>query len=88
MQCCEKVVSLPESFYRLSNLKKLDFYKCEKLASLPERIGDLKNLQELDLDNCKQLLALPEGIPAHIPSSATSELRMNCHRDISSSVFA
>ena len=57
-------------------------------SPLLEGIGDLKNLRELSLEGCCTLKELPASIPAHLPLPATSELRMNCHRDISSSVFA
>ena len=77
MQYCTSVVSLPESFCRLSNLKKLNLSSYNgsgypmKLESLPERFGQLRSLVNLDLINCTQLRALPEGIPPHIlPLSA------------------
>ena len=57
MQHCTSVVSLPASFCRLSNLKKLDLsapYTSMKLESLPERFGDL-NLTEIDFSCCQQL---------------------------------
>ena len=64
MENCVNVVSLPESFCHLSNLKKLKLNgsgNVMKLASLPERFGQLRNLQTLRLWECKQLRALPAG---------------------------
>ena len=65
---CTNVVSLPESFCRLSNLKKLNLSctligESMKLESLPERFGQLRSLVILNLEGCKKLEALPEGMP-------------------------
>ena len=61
---CFQVKTLPESFCRLGNLKKLnlrgDGYNM-KLESLPERFGQLRSLVELNLFGCNKLRALPEG---------------------------
>ena len=67
MQNCTNVVCLPESFCRLSNLKKLNlsctlYGQSMKLESLPERFGQLGSLKELYLGGCTELLALPEGM--------------------------
>ena len=73
MQNCVNVVSLPESFCRLSNLKKLKLNgngEYMKLASLPERFGQLGNLRELNMEYTA-VKELPEGIMPHIlPPSA------------------
>ena len=65
MKGCTNVVSLPESFCRLSNLKKLNLSALYsnfpmKLESLPERFGDLPSLEDLDLGYC-DALAKSEG---------------------------
>ena len=68
MEDCRSVVSLPESFCRLSNLKKLnlgssDYYNPMKLESLPERFGEqLVNLTDFNLHGCVKLQELPESI--------------------------
>ena len=57
MQSCRSLVSLPESFCRLSNLKKLNLSGggyWMKLESLPERFGEL-NLTEIDFSGCTAL---------------------------------
>ena len=66
MRNCTSVVSLPSSFWRLSNLKKLDLSAERelfpmKLKSLPERFGHLKSLVELNLKCCHSLRELPAG---------------------------
>ena len=66
MQDCRSVVSLPASFCRLSNLKKLNLGSSSyrnpmKLESLPERFGQLGNLRELNMGGCKSLLSLPDS---------------------------
>ena len=66
MTDCKSVVSLPDSFCRLSNLKKLSLWDCNKLGSLPERFGQLESLKVLNLELCTKLVALPAGIPPHI----------------------
>ena len=68
MEMCTNVRSLPESFCRLSNLKKLDLSSWDsdrpmKLESLPERFRQLGSLKTLNLGECTKLQALPEGIP-------------------------
>ena len=73
MQDCRSVVSLPASFYRLSNLKKLNLGSSQswnpmKLESLPERFGQLRSLVELDLECCRDLKELPAGIPLPPPA--------------------
>ena len=71
MQNCTNVVCLPESFCRLSNLKKFNL-SCNiwgqtmKLKSLPEGFGQLGSLKELNLQHCESLRELPAGIPAEI----------------------
>ena len=84
MTDCRSVISLPESFCRLSNLKKLDLHSSGgwrpmKLKSLPERFGQLESLQTLNLECCFELEALPEGIPPRIlpPSDALAIFGMN-----------
>ena len=79
MQYCTSVVSLPASFCRLSNLKKLNLdavfiSQPMKLESLPERFGQLTSLQTLYLSSCESLKELPAGAPAHIlpPCSASA----------------
>ena len=59
MQDCRSVVSLPASFCRLSNLKKLNLGSSQswspmKLESLPERFGEL-HLTEIDFSGCTAL---------------------------------
>ena len=59
MRNCRSVVSLPESFCRLSNLKKLNLSSYNsscpmKLELLPERFGEL-NLTEIDFGYCTAL---------------------------------
>ena len=70
MRNCRSLVSLPESFCRLSNLKKLNLSSDNsshpmKLESLPERFGQLGSLQTLVLRGCP-LEELPAGIPPRI----------------------
>ena len=73
MSFCINVVSLPASFCRLSNLKKLNlsgnYNDRMKLESLPERFGQLRSLVTLNLEGCSALKDLSAGIPAHIPPS-------------------
>ena len=86
MTACTSVVSLPDSFCRLSNLKKLDLRNCHELASLPERFGQLESLRALDLEDCWRLQALPAGPPPRIlPLSAALAILAQIQRDISSS---
>ena len=64
---CWSVVSLPESFCRLSNLKKLDLhssksYEPMKLKSLPERFGDLTSLKSLDIRYCPASRNMPADL--------------------------
>ena len=56
-------------------------------CSLSEGFGQLESLKVLNLEGLNNLVALPEGTPAHIPSSASSELHMNYHWDISTSIL-
>ena len=76
MSYCNSVASLPPSFCRLSNLKKLNLSapgspgSFMKLESLPERFGQLRSLVKLDLAGT-DVEELPEGIPPRIlPLSA------------------
>ena len=75
MSCCTNVRSLPESFCRLNNLKKLDLsgkYRQDmKLESLPEWFGELHSLQELNLYMCTSLLSLPAGIHTIDPACSS-----------------
>ena len=68
---CTSLVSLPESFCRLSSLKKLNLSGLGmQLESLPERFGQLGNLRELNMAYT-DVKELPEGIMPHIlPPSA------------------
>ena len=63
---CQSLLSLPDSFCDLTNLKTLKLggngYSCEKLESLPERFEQLNNLEDLSLVNCVNLRSLPEGV--------------------------
>ena len=66
MTACTSLLSLPESFCRLSNLKKLDLGgnidNRMKLESLPERFGDLTSLKELNLYNCPASKNMPAAL--------------------------
>ena len=79
---CRSVVSLPESFCRLSNLKNLNLgsfnsFFSIKLESLPERFGQLRALKNLNLCYCESLRELPAGIPAGTPLYCPCFLGMN-----------
>ena len=66
MTDCKSVVSLPDSFCRLSNLKKLSLCDCNKLGSLPERFGELKALASLDLYNCPAGKSMPAALKTQL----------------------
>ena len=80
MTDCKSVVSLPDSFCRLSNLKKLVLWDCNKLGSLPERLGQLGSLKELNLSRCIALEELPAGTPLTSlpPSPSPCYFGMKC----------
>ncbi|CAO2820651.1 unnamed protein product [Amaranthus hypochondriacus] len=56
------IVELPDSVYKLENLKVLDLRGCPNLESLSEGIQSLKQLTHLDLSECYLLDHIPAGI--------------------------
>lgn len=62
LQGISGIVELPDSVYRLENLKVLDLRACPNLESLSEGIESLKNLTHLDLSECYLLAHIPKKI--------------------------
>uniref|UniRef100_A0A803KTD2 Disease resistance R13L4/SHOC-2-like LRR domain-containing protein n=1 Tax=Chenopodium quinoa TaxID=63459 RepID=A0A803KTD2_CHEQI len=62
LQGISGIVELPESVYKLDNLKILDLRACPNLESLSEGIESLKQLTHLDLSECYLLDHVPNGI--------------------------
>ncbi|KAL2898727.1 Disease resistance RPP13-like protein 4 [Bienertia sinuspersici] len=56
------IVILPESIYKITNLRVLDLKACPNLETMPKGIGSLKNLKHLDLSKCYLLDHIPLGI--------------------------
>lgn len=62
LQGISRIVQLPESISKLSNLTILDIRACHTLEVLPEGIGLLKNLTHLDMSECYLLDQMPKGL--------------------------
>lgn len=62
LQGISRIVQLPESISKLSNLTILDIRACHNLEVLPEGIGLLKNLTHLDMSECYLLDQMPKGL--------------------------
>jgi len=59
LQGCKNVKELPNSFGKLSALKKLDMGSMDALTALPATFGALSKLEELNLEDCGSLKDLP-----------------------------
>ncbi|KAK9682008.1 hypothetical protein RND81_10G043600 [Saponaria officinalis] len=62
LQGVSGIVKLPDSVYKLENLKVLDLKACHSLESIPEGIDALKQLTHVDLSECYLLDHVPQGI--------------------------
>ena len=70
MSYCTSVLSLPESFCRLSSLKKLDLRGNDvvpmNLESLPKGFGQLTKLTTLWMDNTPAGRSMPAALKAQL----------------------
>ena len=58
----ERLIKIPETIDKLTNLQTLNLIGCTSLTALPETIDKLTNLQTLNIIGCTSLTALPETI--------------------------
>ncbi|KAK9267759.1 hypothetical protein L1049_010193 [Liquidambar formosana] len=62
LQGISRIMELPDSICRLTNLRILDLRACHNLEVLPDGIGSLKNLTHLDMSECYLLDRMPKGL--------------------------
>ncbi|KAL6992671.1 hypothetical protein U1Q18_010784 [Sarracenia purpurea var. burkii] len=62
LQGISRIMELPESICKLTNLTILDIRACHNLEMIPEGIGLLKNLTHLDMSECVLLDHMPKGL--------------------------
>lgn len=59
-QC--SIQKLPDSLYKLRQLRYLNLSGCSRLVTLLETFGDLINLVHMDLSSCSGLVKLPQSL--------------------------